>query len=177
MAAVGFGGLAAGVPIAALIGVLAGLFSTAPFLPTLLGVLPYTCSVAVIVGQLFEIIETRTSVRSSDETPSPAETTWLSKLPAAIGEDLVSLQAQDHYVLAKTVSGQILVRSSLSEAEASLSGLGMRVHRSWWVAHDHLDRMVYRDGSTRIVLKNGESIPVGRAYRLSVRGFIRARNP
>lgn len=176
LAAVGLGGLVAGVPIAALVGGLDALFSANPFLPTLLSVLPYTCIIAVIVGGLYEVIEARIPVQINDDTSSRVDANWLSKLPVAIGKDLVSLQAQDHYVFAQTVSGQTLVRSSLSEAEGSLSGLGMRVHRSWWIAHDHLERMVYRDGSTRIVLSNGELIPVGRAYRRSVRSFIRSRS-
>lgn len=170
--AVGLGGLVAGVPISALVGALIALFSNSPFLPGMFGVMPYTCIIAVIVGVIYEIIEARTSVQISNHAPDRTNADWLSKLPTKIGKDLVSLQAQDHYVFAQTVAGQTLVRSSMSEAEKSLSGLGMRVHRSWWVAHAHLERMVYRDGASRIVLSNGEVIPVGRAYRRAVRSFI-----
>lgn len=173
--ALGLGGVAAGGPVSILVGALITLFSGNPFLPVVRDVLPYVCVIAVIVGALYEVLEARLPAESSGDTPDQPDPGWISKLPSSIGRDLVCLQAQDHYVLAQTVSGQALVRSSLSEAERGLTGLGMRVHRSWWVAHDHVQCSVYSGGSPKIVLSSGEMVPVGRAYRRAVRGFMRAR--
>lgn len=170
--AVALGGLAAGVPISVLLGALSALFFGGPFLPALLGVLPYACAIAVIVGTLYEVIEARAAKETDDLTTPPAGVDWLSNLPAAVGRDLRVLQAQDHYVLAQTGRGQALVRSSMSEAEKALAARGMRVHRSWWVAHHHMERMVHRDGSARLLLRDGESVPVGRAHRRAVRAYL-----
>ncbi len=172
--ATALGGLAASVPVAVFLGALDALFFEITFLAGFRAILPYTCVIAPIVALLYEVVEARAATEP-DLRPPEDGAGWLSKLPPEIGTDLVLLQAQDHYVLAQTVAGQALVRSSVSEAEDGLGGRGLRVHRSWWVAHDHIDRMVYRDGSPRLVLTNGALVPVGRAYRRAVRSSIASR--
>lgn len=172
--AVGLGGLVAGIPISGLLGGLEAVFFGAPFMETFLSVLIYACIIAMTVGALYEGIAVREAHKNSDMSQAPDAAGWLSKLPPEIGTDLISIQAQDHYVLAQTVMGQSLIRSSLSDAEQGLRGLGVRVHRSWWVAQDHVEDMVYRDGSPKLMLRNGAIVPVGRAYRRSVRSFLRS---
>lgn len=101
---------------------------------------------------------------------------FLQRLPVELGKDLISLQAQDHYVRAETARGSEMVLIRLADAERELQGLpGLRVHRSWWVADAHLDHIERRDGKPFLVLSNGKAIPVSRTYLGEVRSHMANR--
>jgi LytTr DNA-binding domain len=58
----------------------------------------------------------------------------LSRLPRALGSNILCLQMEDHYVRVHTPAGSELILMTLREAITELGGLeGLRVHRSWWV--------------------------------------------
>ncbi|MCE8008052.1 LytTR family DNA-binding domain-containing protein [Aestuariivita sp.] len=173
---IGLGGLGGGGAIAVLLGGLEVVFSGDPFLGATWRMLPNACIIAVMIAGLYEVIATR----QADPPPHP-ETLgtgpdWRARLPAQIGQDLILLHAQDHYVRAQTTLGEALVRSSMTQAADALGPLGMRVHKSWWVAFAQMDRVVYRDGAPKLMLRSGEAIPVGRSYRRDVRTAMRARS-
>ncbi len=77
--------------------------------------------------------------------------------------ELWALGAEDHYVRVITDAGDelILVRfvDAISESD---SMEGLRVHRSWWVARQGIDRISKRTEGGVIFLKNGEEIPISR---------------
>ena len=77
------------------------------------------------------------------------------------------LVAQEHYTRVVTEDGAQLLRSKISAAADRLpEQLGMRVHRSYWIAYSHA-REVVRDGPGRfsIVTTDGERIPLSRNLR------------
>ncbi|MEZ5790290.1 MAG: LytTR family DNA-binding domain-containing protein [Nitratireductor sp.] len=78
----------------------------------------------------------------------------------------MSLQAQDHYVRVTTTRGSEMILIRLADAENELgTGLGERVHRSWWVAKGHASRLERSNGRMELILSNGTSVPVSRSYR------------
>lgn len=166
------GGVIAGVPIALLVAALDAAFFAEPYLASVRTLTPYTSFVAVIVGLIYESFGAGTH---NGDNVADAGQDWLNQLPPETGRELLWLHAQDHYVLVRTRLGETLIRSSLSDADAALQGYGLRVHRSWWVAHDQLDRLIHSGGAGKLFLKNGETVPVGRAFRKEVRAALSAQ--
>ena len=99
--------------------------------------------------------------------PSPVETPatapFLNRLPGAWANRLVALEMEDHYVRAHGPDSSTLILLRMRDAEAELAGIdGMRIHRSWWVARDAVERVV-RDGrGYKLRLTNGLEPPVAR---------------
>lgn len=92
------------------------------------------------------------------------ETTFFRRLPAALGRDIVYLKMSDHYVEVFTTTGHAVILMRFGDAVTELGRLGMRVHRSYWVRHGQLERLV-RHGRRRFVrLTGGHEVPVSRTY-------------
>jgi len=87
----------------------------------------------------------------------------LDRLPADLRAPFISLEATDHYTRVTTERGSatILLRFSDAIAEAAPTP-GLRLHRSHWVAIDHI-AAVRRDGPRAIVTTtDGRTLPVSR---------------
>jgi hypothetical protein len=97
---------------------------------------------------------------------------FLRRLPPALGDELRSLQIQDHYVEVHTALGSTLLLMRFRDAVAELEGAGLRVHRSWWVAFAAMEALE-RDGrSYRLRLRGGGDVPVSRAELPAVRAAL-----
>lgn len=82
-------------------------------------------------------------------------------------QDIRLLIAQEQYTKVVTDSGTQLLRAKISAAADQLpEGLGMRVHRSYWIAWSHA-RAVVKDAPGRfsIVTADGQRIPLSRDLR------------
>lgn len=111
----------------------------------------------------------RPAVEAS-EMPSP----FFRRLPPHLGQELLCLEMEDHYVRAVTSLGPSLILMRLGDAVAELGVAGMQVHRSWWVAFAAIEALE-RDGrATRLRLSNGDTVPVSRAHLPAVREALRA---
>lgn len=100
----------------------------------------------------------------------------LSRLPKRLGEEIIALEAEDHYLRVHTTLGSELVLMRLSDAVASIEpDLGLQVHRSWWVAHAAICEVNRADQRLQLRLANGLAVPVGRTYSAAVRN-IRSRS-
>ena len=89
----------------------------------------------------------------------------LNRLPKALRGPLIALTATDHYTEVTTTLGstRLLMRLSDAMAEAAPTP-GLRIHRSHWVALDHI-RDARRDGPrASITLTNGTELPVSRSH-------------
>ncbi|SDD83627.1 LytTR family DNA-binding domain-containing protein [Kordiimonas lacus] len=95
---------------------------------------------------------------------------FLRRLPAPLGQGLLCLQMEDHYIRAYTDKGDTLVRMRLKDAVAELEGFGgLQVHRSWWVALDMIES-VRKDGRRHLIhLKGGMTVPVSKTFEGSLR--------
>lgn len=124
------------------------------------------------------IMDSPAPLPDTRETPAvsePPPSSFLDRLPAEIGTDLIALEMEDHYVRAHTGLGSELVLMRMRDAVAELDGIeGEQVHRSWWVARGAVADVKREGRNVRLVLDNGIEAPVSRA-NLSVlkhRGWI-----
>lgn len=94
---------------------------------------------------------------------------FFSRLPPAIGTDLILLRMEDHYVRVVTGHGQALILMRLSDAIAELEGVpGVRVHRSWWVALGEVRSVARKGKRLELVMSEGSHVPVSTSYRGAV---------
>lgn len=111
------------------------------------------------------------AVSAAEPEPHP----FFRRLPAALGQDLLCLEMQDHYVRVRTELGSTLLLMRFRDAISELDGLGLPVHRSWWVADRALGRLEQDGRSLRLVLTDGGTVPVSRANAAAVRAALAGR--
>lgn len=86
--------------------------------------------------------------------------------------DLLHIEAQEHYVQITTTQGRHLLRGRISDIEMQLpKSLGLRVHRSHWVAARTV-KGLYKGGACALKLEDGTEVPVARARRDSVLQWV-----
>ena len=88
---------------------------------------------------------------------------FLERIPPHLGDEILALEMEDHYVRVHTALGSDLVLMRMRDAVAELDGLeGAQVHRSWWVARDAVTGSAKDGRNVRLVLKGGLEAPVSR---------------
>jgi len=102
----------------------------------------------------------------SIDAPTAADTLgW----PRALGDEVLHVEADLHYLQVTTALGRAMVLGSLAAVEAHFGDQGLRVHRSHWVALRAV-RGVRRNGEGWVVeLSGGASVPVSRRRVAQVR--------
>ena len=84
-------------------------------------------------------------------------------LPPYLGDDLISLQAEDHYVRVVAGRGNALIRYRFSDAIAEVRGTsGLQVHRSYWIALSAIKGVRSSGSGLTVDLVNGAEVPVSR---------------
>lgn len=147
-----------------------------PNYPTSFGmVMRITGTIFLIAAMIFAIVTyfLRTT-EQSNKTQSPL----LSKLDHNKRGDIVSLHAEDHYVRVETTQGSSLLLIRLADAIALLPpDTGLQIHRSHWIALDHVQNYSKKDGNWSITLSNDHSVPISRSYRSAAikAGLVPAR--
>lgn len=100
----------------------------------------------------------------------------LDGLPPALGNDLIRIEAQDHYAQIVTSMGQHLLNLNFSECVSRVNEWdGVQIHRSHWV---RLTKIVdlHRAGSAfSCSLSNGDQVPVSRRRYSILKHLLRAR--
>jgi hypothetical protein len=104
-----------------------------------------------------------------DRPGREADPAWLSRVKPEIGRKLRWLKAEGHYVRVNTALGTDLIHYRLSDAVEQLAGLGLQVHRSYWLSYDVLRDPETRIESGSIRLGLEETIPIGQTYLVKVR--------
>jgi len=98
---------------------------------------------------------------------------FLSKLPAALRGDILALEAEDHYVRVHTLHGSALILMRLADATAIIDPrLGLRVHRSWWVAKDGVRALERTPGRAIVRLVDDTAVPISRTYLPAARTVL-----
>lgn len=152
----------------------AALFGAAPSLRAFL----FLCSVVLVVALCVEGVLYLTG-RPPDAPGAAAARPGLSgdpaeqllrKLPHSLRAPLIRLEAQDHYTLVVTETGQALVLIRFSDAmEMTGPDMGQRVHRSHWVAGGQVAAHRRRSGRDFLQMADGVEIPVSRSFRGAAR--------
>lgn len=114
------------------------------------------------------VVETRTIVMP----PLPeAERAFRMRLSARRrAAKLIAIEAEDHYVRVHTDAGSELLAMRFADAVKELElAHGHRVHRSWWVAADAIDRVRWTRGGGQAHLADGTVAPVSRSYAAALK--------
>ncbi len=108
--------------------------------------------------------EAEPEVESQPEEVLGVDLDFFTALPEALGRDVVALTSELHYLRVKTPRGNALVLYNLKDAVADLEThfAGLQVHRSHWVARDHVQRLVRRGSGWACELSTGDLIPISR---------------
>lgn len=128
-------------------------------------------------GDAVGIVDAGNGDAAVTPSPDPLASAFFERLPAAIGRDLVRIDADLHYLQVRTALGRATVLGSLAEVEAALPDAGLRVHRSHWIAFAHLRRVSKSAKGWACELRGGERVPISRRRLPEVRerlgsGFV-----
>lgn len=133
----------------------------------LLGLFPYVALVQLLIVGVMSPDHPAAAVTAAKQPAAVPEypSDFISKLPPALRRDIVALEAQDHYLRVHTLHGSALILMRLADAAAIIDPrLGLRVHRSWWVAKDGVRRIERRSGRAIARLANDAIVPISRTY-------------
>ena len=132
----------------------------------------YIWVVAIVITTFGELAGRR-HPKPSAERSRPA---LLDRLPPKFRDaKLYAISSEDHYVRIHSAAGQHMILMRLTDAEdLALPLIGLKPHRSWWVAEIGVDSVVKTDGKLQIMLKSGTQVPVSRegAKRVREAGWI-----
>ena len=91
-----------------------------------------------------------------------------ARLPHSLGTDIILVSSDMHYLHVHTAAGKCMIHGALKTAAEQLGNTGMLVHRSHWVAHRHVQRIVRQDSAVELVLTNELRAPVSRRNRARI---------
>jgi len=141
----------------------------------LLGLFPYVALVQLLIARLMSP-DDRMAVAASAEPPPAAPQyppEFVSRLPPALRRDIIALEAEDHYLRVHTRHGSALILMRLADAAALIDPrLGLRVHRSWWVARDGVRALERTPGRAIARLVDGTAVPISRTRLSAARAAL-----
>jgi hypothetical protein len=94
---------------------------------------------------------------------------FLQRIPLEKRGKLIRLEAQDHYLRAVTTAGSDLILMRMSDATAELGEVGIRVHRSHWVANSAVTKAQKTEGKVTLFMSDGAEVPVSRNHLPNLR--------
>ena len=102
----------------------------------------------------------------------------LARLPNCVEPNkIVSFSMQDHYVELMTVKGPHLLLMRFADALDLLGDMqGLRIHRSHWVSHIHLNGLEKEGRKMLAVLSDGRKLPVSATYLDQVRTHLKEKS-
>lgn len=109
------------------------------------------------------LFQTGRAQPEAQEAPRPG---FWTKVPNRLGDDLVSVSAELHYIRVRTALGDALVLYPFGTAVAELANEpGQQIHRSHWVGIAHVAEVIPRREQAEVRLDTGHTLPVSRTYR------------
>jgi hypothetical protein len=98
---------------------------------------------------------------ASATLPTPRFFQRLSKLSGLSVDELVAVEAEDHYVQVHSTRGKELVYYRFRDALEELDGVpGLQIHRSAWVSRRHIQGLDGRGRKLEVVLVTGDRFNV-----------------
>ena len=142
----------------------------------LLGLFPYVALVQLLIARIMSPDEQGAVTAPVEGQPAAAPEyplEFVSKLPADLRRDIIALEAEDHYVRVHTLHGSALILMRLADAAALIDPrLGLRVHRSWWVAKDGVRALENTPGRAIARLVDDTAVPISRTYLPAARAVL-----
>ncbi len=99
-----------------------------------------------------------------------------SHIPPKVRGPLISMSSQDHYLEIVTENGSHLIRQTMAKAVTMVpEDAGLRIHRSHWVAFNAIVKMEKTAEKYTVLLKNGQTLPVGKSKVEELQAFLDSR--
>ena len=163
----GLSGLAIGLVICIEIFIVNwAIFTASPLeagyaLPLLINVIVVAVIIRIAIAVILHAPENAED--SAKNTPTQTPPKLLNRLPFEKRGQIISLSVNDHYVDVVTTKGTEMVLIRLADAIME-AGNGFQVHRSHWVAHNHIISVTREGAKAVIKTSDGRDIPVSRTY-------------
>jgi hypothetical protein len=117
-------------------------------------------AISIIVSGVLQFTQQTTP----QTQPTNATPRLLSRIPVHKHGALIAISVEDHYVRIITTKGEEMVLMRLSDAIGETApSAGLQVHRSHWVAIDHVTAVERVKDRATLTLSSGHIIPVSRA--------------
>ncbi len=170
---VGLGAAVAAIPGAAVVEFVNEVFRPSGVkLSDLVRIWAQVAAIGFMVG-IVEYIDWR----PQPTAPAPVQTAMHRRLPPELGDDIISMSMQDHYVEVTTTRGNDLILMRFSDALEEVSDLpGLRVHRSHWVATPHARALTRKGNKSRLTLSDGRQLAVSATYLSDVQSALAAQS-
>ncbi len=94
-------------------------------------------------------------------------------------DEVIALEAEEHYVRVHSKHGTDLIHHRFGDAvDAMPASLGLRTHRSWWVANGAVVAAERGSRRWKLVLSSDLSVPVSDSYVAAVRerGWLKRKS-
>lgn len=105
--------------------------------------------------------------RAAVPTTTPS-TGWRERLPTELGQDVIAVSSELQYLRVWTTRGCALILGALADVESEEARRGLRVHRSWWVASEHILSVRRTATGAVCLMSDGRQVPVSRRRRAEV---------
>jgi DNA-binding LytR/AlgR family response regulator len=118
-----------------------------------------------------DFAETKNAPAPAADGRNPAlQAPILSRLKPENRGALIRLTVRDHYTEVVTTRGRELILLRFGDALTEIGNTeGIRLHRSHWIAADHVDRLKRDNGKLFVIARDGSEMPVSRSYAEAVR--------
>nr|WP_283938101.1 LytTR family DNA-binding domain-containing protein [Sphingomonas caseinilyticus] len=138
----------------------------------LLALYPYVALIQLIIARAISHDDQLPQALTAEQPPASPEypREFVAKLPVDLRRDILALEAEDHYLRVHTLHGSALVLMRLADAAAAIDPrLGLRVHRSWWVAKDGVRSLESSAGRAIARLVDDTEVPISRSNLAAAR--------
>ncbi len=111
-----------------------------------------------------------TEESNTESQASSLRPRFLSYAKPALGGEILSVEAQEHYIKIYTTLGSSMALYRFRDALRELEEIeGLQIHRSYWVSDSAISRLEKSSRGLRVILVNGEMFPVSRRFEMAVR--------
>ena len=144
------------------------------YLSEVVAVAPVALTVAIVMT--FILYGHLPNDEDQEEAAAPSLKSLIDTVPRSLGDDIIRMHAQDHYVEIVTTEGRALLTERFGDCVEKLAQLdGIQCHRSHWISLPHVKDLT-RSGSAYIcVMSNGDEIPVSRRRHSDLKRWIGER--
>ena len=104
-----------------------------------------------------------------DAARAEPQNRFLRRLSPSLSGALIYVKTNGHYIDVHTTQATSSVLMRFADAIDELGGIGMRVHRSYWVAHDQVTGWPTRNQRAMVRITGHGDVPVSRTYLTAVR--------
>lgn len=101
-----------------------------------------------------------------------ARAEFISRLPESLGTNVIAISSDLHYLHVYTDLGRCMILGSLQQAADSMGDVGLRVHRTHWVARRAIVKIVKNGHRWYCLLSNDLKIPISRRNKSTVAGWF-----